>query len=374
MELSSKEITRYSRQLLLPEIGKEGQSRLKQAKVLIVGAGGLGSPVAIYLATAGVGTVGIIDPDQVELTNLHRQIIHSTPDIGKPKVVSAKEKIFQLNPEIKVVTYPGRFTAQNALKIIQNYDLIVDGTDNFPTRYLINDACVLSGKPFIFGGVFRFEGQCSVFAFENGPCYRCLFENPPQPGQVPSCTEAGVLGVLPGIIGLLQANEAIKIICQIGETLKERLLIFDGLTTQFREIQIKKNPDCLICGPKRTIHQVTECAPICSPDVQDQILIPTITVQELKTIIEQKPSHFCLIDVREQKEWDIDHIASAILKPLSTLENNYHGIPKDRKIYVHCKTGGRSLAAIKFLRTKGYRDLFLVSGGMDAWTKIKEPN
>jgi len=369
MELSSKEITRYSRQLLLPEIGKEGQIRLKQAKVLLIGAGGLGSPVAVYLAAAGVGTIGIIDPDQVDLTNLHRQIIHSTPDIGKPKVVSAKEKISRLNPEINVITYPERFNAQNALKIIRDYDLIVDGTDNFPTRYLINDACVLTGKPFIFGGVFRFEGQCSVFAFDHGPCYRCLFENPPQPGEVPSCTEAGVLGVLPGIIGLLQANEAIKIICQIGEPLKGRLLIFDGLATQFREIQIKKNPDCLICGSKRTIHQVAEYAPICSPDGQDQIPIPTITVQELKTIIEQKPSHFCLIDVREQKEWAIDHIAPAILKPLSTLENNYHDIPQDRKIYVHCKTGGRSLKAIQFLKSKGYKDIFLVSGGMDAWEK-----
>lgn len=372
MKLTNKEIERYGRHLLLPEIGEEGQLKLKNAKVLIVGVGGLGSPVAIYLATAGVGTLGLIDFDKVELSNLHRQVIHFTDDIGKQKVISAKEKISQLNPEVKTVIYETRFSADNALKVIKDFDLVIDGSDNFPTRYLINDACVLSGKPYVFGGIFRFEGQCSVFGLSDGPCYRCFFEEPPKPGEVPSCAEAGVIGVLPGIIGILQAQEAIKFICGIGEPLKGRLLMFDGLSTSFREIKIKKNFNCAICGPKRTIHKLTEAKGAC--EVNLNIDVPEITVQELKKKLDKNAKSVYLIDVREQEEWDIVHIPGARLKPISNFENNYADIPKDTTVYFHCGGGGRSKRAIKFLKDKGYtNELVNVKGGVNAWAKEIDP-
>ena len=380
MELTNDEIKRYGRHLILPEIGKEGQLKLKSAKVLLIGAGGLGSPAAIYLSAAGVGNLGIVDFDRVEFSNLHRQVIHFTDDIGKPKVISAKEKISRLNPQVNVITQATTFNSKNALAIIKDYDLIIDGTDNFPTRYLINDACVLSGKPYVYGGIFRFEGQCSVFGLDDGPCYRCLFQEPPEPGEVPSCAEAGVLGVLPGIIGLLQANEAIKMICQIGEPLKGRLLLFDALATHFREIKIKKDPQCPICGPHRTIHKLVEYAPIC--DVQTPTSstktkgedMHEITVQELKKIMDERPKDFYLLDVRELVEWDIAHIEGAVLKPLSTFEEDYQDIPKDKKIYVHCKVGGRSLMAAKFLNSKGYPNVANVKGGIEAWAKEIDPS
>lgn len=385
MELTPKETERYGRHILLPEIGKEGQCKLKGSRVLIVGSGGLGSPVAIYLAAAGVGTLGLIDSDKVELSNLHRQVIHSTKDLGKLKVLSAKEKINQLNPEVQVITHSTALKAHNALKIMSDYDLIIDGTDNFPSRYLINDACVMLGKPFIFGGILRFEGQCSVFGFPDGPCYRCLFEEPPGPGEVPSCAEAGVLGVLPGTIGLLQANEAIKIICQIGEPLKARLLIFDALATRFREIHIKKNPDCPMCGAKRTIHTLVDEPLACETETEThpqkgkamfgkRDVIPEITVKELKNIMDKGLSDFYLLDVREQKELDIAHIPGSIFKSFSTFQKNYEDTPKDRTVYVHCKAGGRSLKVIKFLKTKGYtNNLVNVKGGIDAWAKEIDP-
>jgi len=374
MDLNNKELVRYSRQLILPEIGADGQQKLKEAKVLLVGTGGLGSPVAIYLAATGVGTLGIVDSDNVDLSNLHRQVIHFTRDIGKSKVLSAKEKIAHLNPHVKVIPYKEQFSEANALKLLKDYDLVVDGTDNFPTRYLINDACVLSGKPFVFGGIFRFEGQCCVFGLEDGPCYRCFLTEPPKPDEIPSCAEAGVLGLLPGIIGLLQANEAVKIICGIGQPLKGRLLIFDALQTQFREINIRKDPQCPLCGEKRTIHKVVAYADACCPTPSNrEDRVSEITVQQLKRIMDNPSSPYYLLDVREPKEWAIAHIEGAVLKPFSTFKNNYADIPKDKKIYIHCKVGGRSLKAAQFLKTKGYRQVFNVKGGIDAWAKEIDP-
>ena len=374
MELTPPELERYARQMILPEIGQQGQGKLKKAKVLLVGAGGLGSPVAIYLAAAGIGAIGLIDPDRVEISNLHRQIIHTTADIGKNKVVSAREKLTQLNPNIQVITYSERLQAQNALDIIQNYDLVVDGTDNFPSRYLINDACVFLEKSFIFGGILQFEGQCSIFGLKDGPCYRCIFEEPPAAGEVPSCAEAGVVGVLPGIIGLLQAHEVIKFVCGFGELLKGRLLIFDGFTTSFREVKIKKNPNCLICGPNRKIHKVVEYSLACAaPSPSSTAESSEITVAELRDLLKNHSQDICLIDVREQLEWDIAHIEGAILKPLSTLEKNYRDIPKNKKIFVHCKMGGRSRRAIEFLQTQGFTNLCNVKGGIDAWAQQIDP-
>ncbi len=377
MDFSKKELERYGRHLLLPEIGTEGQLKLKKAKVLLIGTGGLGSPAGIYLAAAGVGTIGLIDFDRVDLSNLHRQIIHFTEDIGRPKVISAKEKINHLNPEVKVLTYDVKLDSSNALDIFKNFDLIVDGTDNFPSRYLINDACILSKKPYVFGGILRFEGQVSIFGLDDGPCYRCLFQDPPKPGQIPSCSEAGVLGVLPGVIGLLQANEAIKLICGIGRPLKGRILIFDALDASFRDLKVKKDPHCAICSSNRTIHKLIDYELFCNarPHAAQQSGSTTqeISVQELKKIVDQKPKDFYLLDVREQFEWDIANIDGAVLKPLSSLKDHYQDIPKDKKIFVHCKLGGRSRQAIEFLKTKGYQNLTNIKGGIDAWAQDIDP-
>lgn len=377
MPLTNDEILRYGRQLTLPGFGQEGQIKLKSARVLLVGAGGLGSPQAIYLAAAGIGTLGIIDPELVEVSNLHRQVVHFSSDVGKAKVVSAQEKIAQLNPGVKVQTFPVKFSAQNALDILKDYDLVIDGTDNFPSRYLINDACIFAGKPFVYGGILRFEGQCSVFGLQDGPCYRCFFQEPPAAGEIPSCAEAGVLGVLPGIIGLLQSNEAIKMICGLGESLKGRLLIFDALTTQFREVRIKKDPHCPMCGPQRTIHQLKEYNLVCptegQPSSSQQEEIPQITVQVLKEILRDPSPDVYLLDVREPPEWEIAHIPQAVLKPLSTLEEDYQDIPKDKRIFVHCKLGGRSTLAIQFLKSKGYDNCVNITGGIDAWAKEIDP-
>ncbi len=362
MELNNHEKERYARQLILPEFGTEGQLKLKNAKILLVGVGGLGSPQAIYLSASGVGTLGIIDPDSVALNNLHRQVIHFTKDVGRSKVVSAQEKIEQINPHVKVLTYPAKLTAQNALEIFKNYDLIIDGTDNFSARYLINDACVMLAKPFIFGGIFRFEGQVSVFGLKDGPCYRCLFGEPPASEAIPSCAQAGVLGVLPGIVGLIQANEAIKIICGIGEPLRERLLIFDALTTTFREVRIKKDPACPMCGDHKTIVNLKEYQENCLGGKNMEISVP-----ELKEIMNDFSKKYVLIDVREPLEWDKGHIAGAVSKPLSTFEENYQDIPKDGKVFIHCQAGSRSSKAVEFLRSKGYTNCWNVGGGMNAW-------
>jgi sulfur-carrier protein adenylyltransferase/sulfurtransferase len=364
INFSSEEKIRYSRQTILPMIGQAGQMRLKKAHVLLVGAGGLGSSPAIYLAAAGVGTIGLIDADVVSLSNLHRQVLHYTWDINKPKVISAAEKLKQINPEVHIITHEERLTAQNAQAIFSSYDFIIDGTDNLPSRYLINDACFFLNKMFIFGGVHQFEGQLSIFG-AGGPCYRCLFREPPPPEEMPSCAEAGVIGVLPGIIGLMQANEAIKWICQLGESLQGRLLIFDALAVRWRELKIKKDPACPLCGTDPTIRTLQEYQWQCPTEEP----ITEITVQELQQLRAQQPDLY-LLDVREQAEWDIAHIEGAHLKPLSTLEKNFQEIPNNRPVYCFCKLGGRSQKAIKFLKTKGYTQVINIKGGIQAWSQI----
>ncbi|HLD70143.1 MAG TPA: molybdopterin-synthase adenylyltransferase MoeB [Candidatus Omnitrophota bacterium] len=371
MDLSQNELIRYGRQMILPEVGKSGQLKLKAAKVLLVGAGGLGCPQAIYLAAAGVGTIGIIDPDKVELSNLHRQVLHQTSDLGKPKVESARDKLKDINPEIQIKTYHDRLNAQNAMSIIADYDLVIDGTDNFPARYLINDACILSGKPFVYAGVLRFEGQVSVFGFPDGPCYRCFFSEPPAVGEIPSCAEAGVVGVLPGIIGLLQSNEAIKLICRIGEPLAGRLLIFDALATRFREIKIKKDPACPICSSKRTIQSLNEYGQSCQ--AKEGQRIKEITVHELRNKISGSSLPY-ILDVREQNEWDIVHLKGAVLKPLSELENIFGDIPRNKNVYVYCQKGGRGTRAIEFLQSKGFLNCINIKGGLDAWIEEIDPS
>ncbi len=357
--------------MILNEIGEAGQAKLKKAKVLIVGAGGLGSAPAIYLAAAGVGTLGIIDSDKVDLSNLHRQVLHTTKDLGKAKVASAKEKLKALNPHVKVVTYKERFEAANAAKLVKEYDFVVDGTDNFKTRYLINDASVLAKKPFVFGGIFQFEGQCSVFGLDEGPCYRCFMPEPPRPEEVPSCAEAGVIGILPGILSLLQANEALKLICGIGEPLKGRLLIFDALSTHFREVRLKKDPQCPVCGVNPTIKEVKEEALPTACILRPETNVPEVTVAELKKLLDKKAKDFMLIDVREQPEWDEKHIEGAVLMPMSTLQETYQKIPKNKRICMHCGGGGRSSRAVQFLQSKGYTKVYNVKGGIRAWKEIE---
>ena len=363
--LSEEEKIRYARQTILPMIGQAGQMRLKNARVLLIGAGGLGSSPAIYLAAAGVGTIGLVDADVVSLSNLHRQILHYTSDIDKPKVISAYEKLKQINPHVKVVAHQKRLNAENAQTILADYDLIIDGTDNLPSRYLINDACFFLEKIFIFGGVQQFEGQLSIFG-PGGPCYRCFFREMPPPDEMPSCAEAGVIGVVPGIIGLMQANEAIKWICKIGEPLLGRLMIFDALSVHWRNIKIKKDPECPLCGTHPTIHTLEEYTWNCSTQEE-------ITVQELKKLRDQQPNLY-LLDVREQAEWDIARIKGAHLKPLSTLEKNFQDIPKDKPVYCFCKLGGRSAKAIKFLKSQGYSSLINIKGGIQAWSEEIDPS
>ena len=366
---SPEEKIRYARQTILPMIGPAGQTRLKNARILLIGAGGLGSSPAIYLAAAGMGTIGLVDPDVVSLSNLHRQILHTTSDIDKPKVFSAYEKLKQINPEVHVVPHQKRLNAENAQTILADYDLVIDGTDNLPSRYLINDACFFQKKNFIFGGVHQFEGQLSIFG-PGGPCYRCFFREMPPPQEMPSCAEAGVIGVVPGIIGLMQANEAIKWICQIGEPLLGRLLIFDALSVHWRKIKIKKDPECPLCGTHPTIHTLEEYSWKCS--TPEPAANGKITVRELKQLRDKQPDLY-LLDVREQAEWDIARIEGAHLKPLSTLEGNFEDIPKDKSIYCFCKLGPRSVKAVEFLKSKGYSRVVNIKGGIQAWSEEIDP-
>jgi len=372
MELDSDEIRRYSRHLSLPEVGLEGQRKIRAASVLCIGAGGLGSPVAMYLAAAGVGKLGIVDFDSVELSNLQRQILHGSPDVGRPKTRSAAETVRHLNPHVEVVLHNVRLTSENALEIMRRYDIVVDGTDNFPTRYLTNDACVLLRKPNVYGSIFRFEGQASLFAPHlGGPCYRCLYPEPPPPGTVPSCAEGGVLGVLPGVIGVIQATETLKLILGKGNSLLNRLLLFDALQMQFRELKLRRDPECPLCGDHPTITQLIDYQNFCGGPSQS--LPPSahpdeVTVQELKRALDNPQLGIQVLDVREDYEYQIAHIKGARLVPLSTLAQRSTELDPTQPYYIHCHSGGRSLTALQFLREQGFQHLKSVKGGITAWS------
>jgi adenylyltransferase/sulfurtransferase len=374
-ELSRLELLRYARHLALPQVGIEGQRRLKAAKVLCVGAGGLGSPLALYLAAAGVGTLGLVDFDVVDATNLQRQILHGTRDVGRPKLDSARDRLADVNPHVEVVPHATRLTSENALEILAGYDVVVDGTDNFPTRYLVNDACVLLGKPNVYGSIFRWEGQVSVFSTPGGPCYRCLFREPPPPGLVPNCAEGGVMGVLPGVIGSLQAMETLKLVLGVGDSLAGRLLIFDALDMSWREVALRRNPDCPVCGdhPSQTglIDYEVFCgvAPATDGDpAADHVpeLDPSDVVQRMGT---ERPPF--LLDVREPWEWEVGNleVLGARLIPLGELENRVGEIPRDHPIVVVCRSGQRSHSAARRLLDGGYAEVFNLRGGMQAWAR-----
>lgn len=378
--LSTEEIQRYARHLTLPEVGMEGQQRLKAAKVLCVGAGGLGSPLALYLAAAGVGTLGLVDYDVVDASNLHRQIIHFTEDVGRPKLESAEEKLRAINPHITVRKFETKLTSANAFDILREFDIVADGTDNFPTRYLVNDACVLSDKPNVYGSIFRFEGQASVFATKDGPCYRCLYPEPPPPGLVPSCAEGGVLGVLPGLVGVIQATEVIKLIlgASAGEPLIGRLLLVDALTMRFREMRLRKDPECPVCGPKRTITRLIDYNAFCgmpepSPpgEVQPMSAMPEMTVEELKQKLDAKEDIFVL-DVREPHEYQICNLGAPLI-PLGQLPARVGELDPDKHIVVHCRSGKRSADAVEFLRKAGFDRVQNLRGGILAWADNIDP-
>ncbi len=369
---TSDQLKRYSRHFILPEIGEEGQRKLLDSKVLLIGTGGLGSPLGLYLSAAGVGTLGLVDFDVVDLSNLQRQIIHTNDEIGKPKIDSAEKRIKQMNPDTHVVKYQTRLTSQNALDIMRDYDVIIDGTDNFPTRYLTNDACVFLGKPNIYGSIYRFDGLATVFSAKEGPCYRCLYPEPPPPGMVPSCAEGGVLGILPGVIGLIQATEAIKLIVGIGRTLVGRLMVYDALQMTFRELKLKKDPECPVCGPNPTVTQLIDYEAFCGMSRGDENVddvIAEITVEDLKTRLDNKQNFFFL-DVRERFEHEIAHIEGAQLIPLAQLPARLSEIEKfrDKEVVAHCHHGGRSRKALEFLKSKGFKNLKNVAGGIDHWS------
>lgn len=365
--LSHAEVLRYSRHLLLPEVGMTGQRKLKAARVLTVGAGGLGSPLSLYLAAAGVGTIGIVDFDVVDLTNLQRQIVHGTSTLGRPKLESAEARLNDVNPNVSIEKHETRLTSQNALEILQEYDIVVDGSDNFPTRYLVNDACVLLGKPNVYGSIFRFEGQASLFHAQAGPCYRCIYAEPPPPGLVPSCAEGGVLGVLPGIIGSIQALETIKWIIGAGDSLIGRLLLFDALKLRFRELQLRKDPTCPICGEQPSIHELIDYEAFCGIGAEPAYAGPEITAEELSQDMEKKGSDLILIDVREPHEWDIAHIEGAKLIPLGQLPERLGELDGHAEIVTHCHHGGRSMKALALLKGAGFNRVRSLAGGIDAW-------
>jgi molybdopterin/thiamine biosynthesis adenylyltransferase/rhodanese-related sulfurtransferase len=376
-ELSNEEIARYSRHLILPEVGMEGQKKLKAAKVLCVGTGGLGSPLALYLAAAGIGTIGLVDFDVVDSSNLQRQIIHSTRDIGRPKIDSAEEKLKGLNPFINIVKYGTMLTSANALEIIREFDVIADGTDNFQTRYLVNDACVLTGKPNAYGSIFRFEGQASVFATKDGPCYRCLYPEPPPPGLVPSCAEGGVLGILPGLVGVIQATEAIKLILGVGEPLIGRLLLVDALTMSFRQLKLRKNPECPVCGVNPTVTELIDYDQFCGiapPTPVETAMnngIPQISVTDFKRKQDAGEDIF-LLDVREPHEFQIASIGGHLI-PLGDLPARVSELDPNREIVVHCKMGGRSQKAAEFLQQAGFKKVQNLAGGIQAWSEQVDP-
>src|SRR3954453_19867033 len=365
--LSHAEVLRYSRHLLLPEVGIAGQRKLKSARVLTVGAGGLGSPLSLYLAAAGVGTIGIVDFDVVDLTNLQRQIVHGTSTLGQPKLESAEARLDDVNPNVRIEKHETRLTSQNALEILREYDIIVDGTDNFPTRYLVNDACVLLGKPNVYGSIFRFEGQASVFDSRQGPCYRCLYSEPPPPGLVPSCAEGGVLGVLPGIIGSIQALETIKWIIGAGDSLVGRLLLFDALKLRFRELQLRKDPSCPVCGERPSIRELIDYEAFCGIGAKPAYDGPEVTAEELSREMQQKGPELVLIDVREPHEWEIAHIDGARLIPLGQLPERLGELDGHAEIVTHCHHGVRSMKALQLLKGAGFSRVRSLAGGIDAW-------
>jgi adenylyltransferase/sulfurtransferase len=368
--LSSQEVARYSRHLIMPEVGMEGQKRLKAASVLLIGAGGLGSPLGLYLAAAGVGRIGLVDFDVVDFSNLQRQVLHGTPDVGRSKLQSARDRLQAINPEVRLDLYETRLSAANALEIFKPYDIIIDGTDNFPTRYLVNDACVLLKKPNVYGSIFRFDGQASVFHPPAGPCYRCLYPEPPPPGEVPSCAEGGVLGILPGLIGCIQATEAVKLILGRGETLTGRLLLYDALQMRFQEFKVRRNPRCPMCGDKPTITKLIDYEAFCGMRGQEAPApadhIGETTVDELDRRLKGGEAVF-ILDVRNPEEYQICRIAGSTLIPLPELPQRFGELDRNRDMVVHCKSGMRSAKAIQFLRQQGFTKLKNLKGGILAW-------
>lgn len=379
VQLSHDEIRRYSRHLILPEVGVEGQKKLKAASVLLIGTGGLGSPLAVYLAAAGIGRLGLVDYDIVDESNLQRQIIHGTKDVGHAKLESAADSIADINPFVQIDKYNVPLTSDNALEIVANYDVIIDGTDNFPTRYLVNDACVLLGKPNVYGSIYRFEGQASVFYAKEGPCYRCLFPSPPPPGLVPSCADGGVLGVLPGTIGTIQATEAIKLIVGMGEPLIGRLLLYDALDMTFDTIKLRKNPNCPVCGPAPTITELIDYEQFCGMPAHDHSTyeegstpVRAITVDEVKARLDAGDD-LLILDVREPQEWEISEIAGSLRIPKGEVLDHLADLPQSRDIVVHCRTGIRSADVIRWLQERGYTRLYNMAGGINAWARQVDP-
>ncbi|MGE3958224.1 MAG: molybdopterin-synthase adenylyltransferase MoeB [Vicinamibacterales bacterium] len=385
-QLTNEEIKRYSRHLIMPEVGVDGQRRLKAGSVLCIGAGGLGSPAAMYLAAAGVGRIGVVDFDVVDFSNLQRQIIHGTSSVGKTKLQSAKERLLDINPNIEVDTYETALSSDNALELFAPYDVILDGTDNFPTRYLTNDACVLLGKPNAYGSIFRFEGQASVFATKDGPCYRCLYPEPPPPGLVPSCAEGGVLGVLPGVIGVIQATETIKLLTGIGEPLIGRFMIYDALRMKFRELKLRKDPDCPVCGTNPTVTKLIDYEEFCGlrPSVEAEAQAAVAANQgstsqteissiELKQRMD-RGEKLVIVDVREPNEYQINRIPGAQLIPLGEIPRRYAELEEADEIIVHCKMGGRSAKAADYLRTVGFKRVLNLKGGILDWVDKVDPS
>ncbi len=377
--LTPNEVARYSRHLIMPEVALEGQKRLKAASILLIGAGGLGSPLGLYLAAAGIGRIGLVDFDVVDFSNLQRQIIHGTPDVGRPKLQSAKERINAINPEVLIDLYETKLTSANALEILKPYDVIIDGTDNFPTRYLVNDACVLLKKPNVYGSIFRFDGQASVFHPPHGPCYRCLYPEPPPPGEVPSCAEGGVLGILPGLIGCIQATEAVKLILGKGSALVGRLLLYDALQMSFQEFKVRRNPKCPMCGDNPTITKLIDYEQFCGMRGQEAATPVAAgsdwetTVEELKGRLDRGEKVF-ILDVRNPEEFQLCRIPGSVLLPLPQLAQRFRELDPSQEMFVHCKSGMRSAKAIQFLRQQGFQKLKNLKGGILAWAQRIDPS
>jgi len=379
MELTREEVLRYSRHIVLPEVGWEGQRKLKAAKVLLIGAGGLGSPLGLYLAAAGVGRIGLVDFDVVDESNLHRQVLYGISDVGRPKLQAAVERLRDVNPHVELVPHSVRLTSENALDLFAPYDIIVDGSDNFPTRYLVNDACVLLGKPYVYGSIFRFEGQVSVFGAPDGPCYRCLFREPPPPGLVPSCAEGGVLGVLPGIIGTLQALETIKLILGRGDTLVGRLLLFDAMALRWRELKLRRNPECPACGERPTLTGLIDYEEFCGLKTSAAVVdagdtVPELTAAELKSRLD-RGDRLVIVDVREPHEWEIANLGAygARLVPLGQLEAHAEELDRESEIVLMCRSGARGVRALRQLRAAGFPRLWNLKGGILAWAEEVDP-